>query len=152
MNISDYAKRYRKGDVRAVKKYLSQGRIRGAILANNEWEIPDGAKIKYRPRFRKSNTCKDNVVDILKALDGNWYIDASILYLSEEDYLDRVVLLHKMGFIVDSTRPFDGVTSTGLSLTPQGLEASAHNKKQLLAIFDATVTSLSEGVTRALTA
>lgn len=150
LDIFSYAKRYRNGDTSSVRRFLSQNRIRGAILSWNDWDIPEGAKVEYKPRTRKISTYEDNIADILKALYGNWYIDAGVLCLTDEDYNDRVALLREIGYVTDASKPCDGITSTGLALTSEGLVASSQRKNQLLKMYKATLESVSEGVTKAM--
>ncbi len=149
MDVKTYAKRYRQSRISDVNNFLSQGRIRGAIKKNGIWNIPDAAKIEYRPR-KKNPTAEDNVIDILKALHGNWYVDAETLCLSEPDFADRVNLLKQAGLIKDSQKPCDGVTSTGLTLTSEGLQVASNRKQVILELWQKLFAGISEGTVRAI--
>lgn len=85
MDIKTYARRYRNSRVSEVEKYLAQGRIRGAVIENGVWNVPNAAKVEYRPK-KKRPTVEDDIIDILKALHGNWYVDAETLCLSEPGF------------------------------------------------------------------
>lgn len=149
MDIKTYARRYRNSRVSEVEKYLAQGRIRGAVIENGVWNVPNADKVEYRPK-KKRPTVEDDIIDILKALHGNWYVDAETLCLSEPDFADRVNLLKQAGLIKDSQKPCDGVTSTGLTLTSEGLQVASNKKQVILELWQKLFAGISEGAIRAM--
>ena len=150
MNPSEYAKRYHRSNRKQVQKWLDEGRIRGAVLSEDGWDIPEGAKVEFRPSplRKRKDTVDDNIIDILKAIYGNWFVDAEVIGLSNSDYRDRVALLKELDLVTDSDSPYDGVASTGLRLTSRGLQDAPKNRGVILDLYQRTMAALVEGSIR----
>lgn len=144
MNVAEYCRRYRK-DRRIVEKALKRNRVRGVVYTNGIADIPEDAKIDYYIPKRKTNiTVQDARVYLLKALASFHYIDALILGLSERDYQDVVNSMVALGFVERTGEP-DGLTTTGLRVTPSG-ERCAEMKNRELAKF--LIEAVSSGITK----
>lgn len=66
------------------------------------------------------------------------------------DFADRVNLLKQAGLIKDSQKPCDGVTSTGLTLTSEGLQVASNKKQVILELWQKLFAGISEGAIRAM--
>lgn len=54
------------------------------------------------------------------------------------------------GLIKDSQKPCDGVTSTGLTLTSEGLQVASNKKQVILELWQKLFAGISEGAIRAM--
>lgn len=143
MNAFEYAQRYGKRK-KQVLSWLDKGRVRGAVLVDGEWVIPADARVDYYVRKRRNRSMVDDTRDILKALEGYWYVDAEVLGCRDKDFADAVAILESMGFVRATGTPCDGVTCTGFALTPEGIQAAAEKKKVFLELYKATIESISK--------
>lgn len=130
---SEYQKRY--GIPRStLHDALESGRMRGAIKrSDGAWVIPEGALIEYAPGKLPEQDYPDYktvAFHIVKALNSDRYVDATILRCTERLFLDVVRCMAEEGLIADSDVPFDGVTSCGYRLTPKGKNIAVNNKKK----------------------
>ena len=131
-----------------LDKLLDSGHVRGAVKRGESWLIPENALIEYYPGYLSATPSFDNtMVHILRALNGNNYIDARILGCSEPFYEDALANLLEAGLITRSVAPADGVTSTGFRLTERGRLSELINRKskmkaaiKLLADFIPNIT------------
>ena len=144
MNEDEYAKRYKKSK-RQVKTWLEEGRIRGAVFSNEVWDIPREAKVEYYVRKRRNRGVVDNVRDVVKALEGFWYIDEVVLGCTEYDYEYILRILESMGLIVRSDVLKDDITNVGVELTTDGLIAAKKSKMSFVKIYGITIESISKG-------
>lgn len=107
-----------------ILMYLGECRIRGVSKNNSEWNIPIDAIINYALGKRINRTIEDDIFDIVKVLYGNWFIDERFLCISYADFQDRVSNLKSLEWVGEFHKPNDGITSTGLTLSPKGLAAA----------------------------
>lgn len=138
MTPNEYVDRYHGGKLSNIYDLLREGRVCGAYKEGRNWFIPDGAKIVYKPRPKKHRNISDDLFDVLKALLNNQYIDEKTIYLSEEDFAERVHLLKEQQLVVEAESPKNGITSTGLRLTGSGIKLAQNKKyaiKQKLKVF-----------------
>lgn len=152
---AEYRKRY---GCDKISYYLNNGRVRGAIRTEDgAFLIPTGALIEYRatgkqPPFEK-RTIRDDMWDILKSCNLKMsYIDADVLKTTQNGFSHTVDLLIECGYLSRSTAPPDGITCTGLQITPKGIQMLEHvkDKQGWRTLYQTTVSAIVEGQTKAL--
>lgn len=152
---AEYRKRY---GCNKISRYLEENRVRGAVETKNDSVyIPVGALIEYRPTGKQppfeKRTMKDDMWDVLKSCNSKMsYIDASVLKTTPEAFSRIVDLLIECGYISRSPTPSDGVTCTGLQITPKGIHMLEHvkDKQGWSKFYQMTVSAIVEGQTKAL--
>ena len=116
----------------SLSKYLNQGRVRGAKGINSTWVIPEDALVEYRFRKKKDRTVQDVVWDILSALNRGQYFDAEVLRVQEGLFQNAVGIALRQGYIGQSNRTVDGVTTSGFDITEEGMESLARKKSEFV--------------------
>lgn len=152
---AEYRKRY---DCDKISRYLKEKRVRGTIPTQNDsFLIPIGALIEYRPTGKQPSfekrTIRDDMWDILKSCTLKMsYIDAAVLKTPQGHFSHVVDLLIECGYLSRSPTPPDGVTCTGLQITPKGIQMLEHvkDKRGWHKLYQTTVSAIVEGQTKAL--
>jgi len=155
LTSAKYRKRY---DCADISRYLNEGRVRGAVpTEDGSFLIPMGALIEYRPTGKQPSfdkrTIKDDMWDILKSCSLKMsYIDAAVLKTTQNHFSHTVNLLIECGYLSRSPTPSDGVTCTGLQITPKGIQMldDIKDKKGWHKFYQATISAIVEGQTKAL--
>lgn len=141
-----------------IKSLLDEGRVRGATkTGKNEWLIPNGALIEYRPKGKAlsfdKRTIMDDMWDILKASSKKMtYIDSAVLKTSDEQFNNAVSLLVECELLIRSPTPSDSVTANGFSITTKGIARlqDAKDKRGWREIYALTIASASNGFAQAI--
>lgn len=152
---AEYRKRY---GCDKISRYLKENRVRGAARTENgEFLIPSGALIEYRPTGKQppfeERTMKDDMWDVLKSCNLKMsYIDATVLKTPQSHFSHVVDLLVECGYLSRSPTPPDGITCTGLQITPRGIQMLEHvkDKRGWHKFYQMTVSAFVEGQTKAL--
>lgn len=131
MTPSEYSKRYGMNSG-SLSKYLNQGRVRGAKKVNDAWIIPEDALVEYCVRKKKDRTVQDVVWDILNALNRGCYFDAEVLKVQEGVFQNATRIALRQGYMSQSDRKTDGVTTSGFDITELGIESLAKKKSEFV--------------------
>ena len=149
MTPSEYSRAY--GYSRSsVMRWLQGGLIDGARKGDLLWHIPEGARPRYQPRKKANRTQRDNMFDLVRALDRRLYVDARTLGCSDADFRDLLKTLRDAGVIEESDVPADGRWHTGYRLTERGISYAALPKRDFVRnILQLIVEAGAEGFFKA---
>ena len=87
MNINEFMNRYEIKTKKSVVRWLNENYIDGAIFNNNEWVIPNSARLPYTRIKNKSHLNANKLrAYIVKSSISRLHINCHILGISENEF------------------------------------------------------------------